>query len=144
MNVYIYSPERNSFFASVLKTEYQDAGTWPDDGLFISEEQHRLLMEGQAKGKTIMPDENGSPVLVDPPPPSREELIEEANLQKTKLLREAKDVITPLQYAVDLDIATEKERAGLDKWKRYLVLLTRADTTTAPDVAWPETPGDVA
>ncbi|HDF2344148.1 TPA: tail fiber assembly protein [Morganella morganii] len=48
--------------------------------------------------------------------------------EKQRLLSEAKNKITVLQYAVDLGIATEDELAQLDKWKEYVVMETRANT----------------
>ncbi|MDI0552840.1 tail fiber assembly protein, partial [Escherichia coli] len=48
--------------------------------------------------------------------------------------------IAPLQDAVDLEIATEEETSLLEAWKKYRVLLNRIDTSTAPDIEWPEIP----
>ncbi len=49
----------------------------------------------------------------------------------------ASEKIVPLQDAVDLDIATDDEKAQLDEWKKYRVLVNRVDTSN-PD--WPEQP----
>ena len=46
----------------------------------------------------------------------------------------------PLQDAADLEIATEEETSLLEAWKKYRVLLNRVDTSTAPDIEWPEEP----
>ncbi|KLG49264.1 tail fiber assembly protein, partial [Escherichia coli] len=46
----------------------------------------------------------------------------------------------PLQDAADLEIATEEETSLLEAWKKYRVLLNRIDTSTAPDIVWPEIP----
>ncbi len=48
--------------------------------------------------------------------------------------------IAPLQDAVDLEIATEEENSLLEARKKYRVLLNRVDTSTAPDIEWPEEP----
>ncbi|AOM46003.1 hypothetical protein ECO9545_26920 [Escherichia coli O111:H11 str. CVM9545] len=42
--------------------------------------------------------------------------------------------------SVDLEIATEEENSLLEAWKKYRVLLNRVDTSTAPDIEWPEEP----
>lgn len=47
----------------------------PDDAVEITAEQHRELIEGQSQGKRIVADEAGHPVLVDPPPPTPEQII---------------------------------------------------------------------
>ncbi|MEI7409295.1 tail fiber assembly protein [Pectobacterium aroidearum] len=48
--------------------------------------------------------------------------------------------INELTYAVNLDIATDDERAALTEWQRYAVLLSRIDATAA-DIEWPVAPG---
>nr|ELR5199342.1 tail fiber assembly protein [Providencia rettgeri] len=74
------------------------------------------------------------------PPPSKGQLIAEAEYQKQVLLNEATIAIAPLQDAVDLGIATSKEQEQLKKWKNYRVLLNRVDTSIAPDIDRPEKP----
>ncbi|EJL1488654.1 tail fiber assembly protein [Salmonella enterica] len=61
--------------------------------------------------------------------------LREAEETKKRFLQLATDKIAPLQDAVDLDIATEDEKAQLDEWKQYRVLVNRVDTTN-PD--WPK------
>ena len=66
--------------------------------------------------------------------------ITSANTAKVALIKSAGEQIQPLQDAVDLDMATEAEKHRLDEWRKYRVLLTRVDTSTAPAITWPETP----
>ncbi|ECL5771898.1 tail fiber assembly protein, partial [Salmonella enterica] len=61
--------------------------------------------------------------------------LREAEETKNRLLQIASEKIAPLQDAVDLDIATDDEKAQLDEWKKYRVLVNRVDTLN-PD--WPE------
>jgi hypothetical protein len=49
---------------------------------------------------------------------------------------------SPLQDAVELDMATDEEKSRYDAWRKYRVLLTRVDTSLAPDINWPEPPED--
>ena len=42
----------------------------PTDAVEITANQHRELIEGQSQGKRITADENGFPVLADPPTPN--------------------------------------------------------------------------
>ncbi len=74
------------------------------------------------------------------PPISKEQLISEAEQQKQSLLAEAAEAIAPLQDAVDLNMATDEEIAQLTAWKTYRVLLNRVDTSTAPNINWPQKP----
>ncbi|HFJ2150057.1 TPA: tail fiber assembly protein [Salmonella enterica] len=60
--------------------------------------------------------------------------LREAEGTKSRLLQMASGKIAPLQDAVDLGIATDDEKAQLDEWKKYRVLVNRVDTSN-PD--WP-------
>ena len=69
--------------------------------------------------------------------------VREAEETKNSLMKAANDHITPLQDAVDLEIATEEEVSMLTAWKKYRVALHRVDTSTAPNIDWPEFPKTV-
>ncbi|OON33544.1 phage tail protein [Izhakiella australiensis] len=66
--------------------------------------------------------------------------LRDAENQKSRFMQTANDNIAPLQDAVDLDMATDDEKKQLAAWKKYRVLLSRVDTSTAPDITWPEIP----
>ncbi|MBJ9263441.1 MAG: tail fiber assembly protein [Citrobacter sp.] len=66
--------------------------------------------------------------------------ITSASTAKAALIKSASEQIQPLQDAVDLDMATEAEKHRLDEWRKYRVLLTRVDTSTAPVITWPAAP----
>lgn len=66
--------------------------------------------------------------------------IAQANATKAALITNASEEIAPLQDAVDLDMATGDEKARFDAWRKYRVLLTRVDTSSAPAIIWPEEP----
>ncbi|EMB8996272.1 tail fiber assembly protein [Enterobacter asburiae] len=66
--------------------------------------------------------------------------IESVSAMKQTLIDEASLKISILQDAVDLDVATDEEKNNLIEWKKYRVLLNRVDTSTAPDIKWPEKP----
>lgn len=55
----------------------------PADAVEITAEQHAALIEGQSQGKRIVADENGRPILQDPPPPTAEQIMSrlEASVQ---------------------------------------------------------------
>ncbi|QGX88470.1 phage tail protein [Escherichia coli] len=42
--------------------------------------------------------------------------------------------------AVESGRSAEEENSLLEAWKKYRVLLNRVDTSTAPDIEWPEEP----
>lgn len=68
--------------------------------------------------------------------------VKAADLQKTTLIQRAGENISPLQDAVELDMATDEEKGRYDAWRKYRVLLTRVDTSLAPDINWPDPPED--
>lgn len=63
--------------------------------------------------------------------------VEEAQRKKLEFLNQANNVIATLQDAVQLDMATDKELATLQEWKKYRVLLSRVDVSKP---VWPERP----
>ncbi|HDL7928415.1 TPA: tail fiber assembly protein, partial [Yersinia enterocolitica] len=69
--------------------------------------------------------------------------IQEAEEKKTRLLNAATAKIAPLQDAVDTNMATDDEKAQITAWKTYRVLLSRIDTSKAPDIEWPVAPGTI-
>ncbi len=82
-----------------------------------------------------------------PPPPTEEEITAQKNArvkvnvaQKDSLMTEATKQVSVLQDAVDLDMATENEKAALPLWKKYRVLLNRIDANTPDEIAWPAKP----
>lgn len=78
--------------------------------------------------------------LLAPPPPTKEQLVEQAEAKKRRLMTEATTVIAPLEDAADFGIATPEEESALKEWKKYRILLSRVDTSLAPDIDWPEKP----
>lgn len=81
-------------------------------------------------------------------PPLTEEQIEQQKQQaitvnlslKAARMAQATAAIAPLQDAVDLDEATEEEKALLLAWKKYRIAVNRIDANTADDIDWPEQP----
>ncbi|OUM04719.1 phage tail protein [Pseudomonas syringae] len=71
-------------------------------------------------------------------------LASAALLVRDQRLQEATTRIAPLQYAVELEDATEAEKASLLEWKRYSVKLNRIEQS--PDypfqIEWPSLPSD--
>lgn len=66
--------------------------------------------------------------------------IADAELRRSALSSAAGAVISPLQDAVDLGVATDAEVGQLTEWKKYRVLLMRISTSKAPDIEWPTPP----
>ncbi|HIC7817474.1 TPA: tail fiber assembly protein [Enterobacter ludwigii] len=56
---------------------------------------------------------------------------------KARLMTNAESVIAPLSRAVKYDLATDAEKAALETWERYTVLLSRVDVDNP---VWPDAP----
>lgn len=138
-----YSATTNGFYPYSLFDEYTKAGSMPSDLIEITERWYNYLLDGQSGGKMITPNEYGSPVLSDPPAPTKDEIIAAAEAQKQRLSVDATAAVAPLQDAVDLGIATQTEVSQLQEWKKYRVLLNRVNTSTAPNIEWPSLPTEI-
>ncbi|HHH6391737.1 TPA: tail fiber assembly protein [Escherichia coli] len=140
MQKYVFSAKKNAFFPVELKSSYQKAGEWPNDGIEIEDSVATEFMQEPPEGKyrNVIA---GMPAWVDIPPPTQEELSAVAELKKVNLRMRADSEINWRQDAVDAGVATEEETAALSEWKRYRVLLMRVDTEKP---VWPTTPGEEA
>lgn len=103
----------------------------PDDGEVVA------MPDGVSIGWSYAAGQFSAPSV---PGESHEELVTAAESEKQSLLNGATATIAPLQDAVDLGIATQDEIEQLAAWKAYRVLLNRVDTSTAPNINWPEIP----
>ncbi|MEI7145108.1 tail fiber assembly protein [Pectobacterium brasiliense] len=66
--------------------------------------------------------------------------VNAAEQEKERRISIATEQIAILSYAVNNGIASEKEINKLPLWETYRVELNRVDTSTAPDITWPEKP----
>lgn len=60
--------------------------------------------------------------------------------RKTQLLGDAKNTISIWQTKLLLGIIKDDEKQKLVEWLKYIDAITAIDTTTAPDIDWPEKP----
>ncbi|MEY0544366.1 tail fiber assembly protein, partial [Providencia rettgeri] len=60
--------------------------------------------------------------------------------EKAQRLEEAEQAILMLERKVKLDMATEKEKELLKQWEIYSINVAGIDTSTAPDITWPNKP----
>ncbi|MDH2369479.1 tail fiber assembly protein [Providencia rettgeri] len=138
---YYYSATMNAFYPVLMKQNYIDAGSFPDDAKEIEDNIFYQFSTGiPPLGKMRIAGDDGLPTWADIPPPTQEELIQHAEVEKQTRLQEASKTIAPLQDAADLGIAMVDETTALKEWKKYRVLLNRVDTSAAPDIKWPEEP----
>ena len=60
--MHYYSKSTGGFYDSTIHT------TWPEDAVWITDEQHTALLAGQSNGQVIMPGKDGKPVLTSKAP----------------------------------------------------------------------------
>lgn len=63
------------FFSATKHGFYDsDLGEIPVDGVEVSRDRYRALLDGQSAGMILASDQSGHPILIDRPPPSAEVL----------------------------------------------------------------------
>ena len=142
MTNYYFSPSTLGFYPEEMKPLYIAANTWPDDLVRVSDDAFLTYSGMPPVGQTRGADENGQPVWVDLPPLSHDEEVEAANAEKQKKIDQANEYINSKQWpgkaAMGRLKETEKEQYNL--WLDYLDALDAVDTSTAPEITWPEQP----
>ncbi|AZZ75280.1 phage tail protein [Pseudomonas sp. RU47] len=63
-----FSASERGFYEGTINSDM------PDDGVEVSEERRRAILEGQSAGMAIAADEFGGPILVERPAPTAEVL----------------------------------------------------------------------
>lgn len=138
--MYAYSKKNNAFYLIENKELYEINGTWSDDCIHVSNSiYNEFAASAPPAGKVRAAGEDGFPVWVDLPPPTDDEIIEINELNKKQLIENANTIITPLQDAVELEMATDEEVELLKQWKKYRVLLNRLDVNDL-NIEFPEKP----
>ncbi|QMD53369.1 tail fiber assembly protein [Citrobacter sp. RHB35-C21] len=112
---------------------------WPDDAVLLSDsEALEFWKQNPPNGKTLGAV-NGRPAWVDLPEPNYDELIEIAEQQRTRLIDDAMQSIAVIQLKLHAGRKlTGEETLRLNQALDYINEVEAADTSTAPDVSWPE------
>nr|ELR5041267.1 tail fiber assembly protein [Providencia stuartii]ELR5081626.1 tail fiber assembly protein [Providencia stuartii] len=118
------------------KTAYSTENRQPIEVDFIGDLPDTLTL---LEPKTEFDKWNGKKWVTDTEA-QKAALVAEADNEKAQRLDEANSTIMYLHEAVDVDLATEAETEALQEWKKYRVLLNRVDTSTAPNIDWPQKP----
>ncbi|OZI14897.1 phage tail protein [Sodalis-like symbiont of Philaenus spumarius] len=137
---------QKSFQPNTMKVEYEADGVIRSMGYDIS----GFCPEGCSIAEVLAWPQEAAPnrkwCFIDgeivPRVYTADELREQATHKRDYLLEQGAKIIAPLQDAVDLDMATDTEKAALLAWKKYRVLLNRLDISSAPDIDWPNPPSE--
>jgi len=113
MATYTFSPSLLSFYPNELRAEYEAAGTWPSDGVSITEDTFRTYREPPPDGFVLGIDGYNQPAWVTAPPappPTRAQLAQAA-LDAGMQLESASHPEANAVYA--LDDVTQRQLQGL-------------------------------
>ena len=144
---------------SVNKQAFYDENTVaiPDDALAVTHEQHVSLIGGMNDGeRRVYIATDGELTLSDSKPSqwhtwdsetnewviSTDAQIKLADDEKSRLTQGANDYINSKQWPGKAAMGRLKdtEKAQYNLWLDYLDELEAVDTSTAPDIIWPEAP----
>lgn len=144
---------------SVNKQAFYDENTdaIPDDALAVTHEQHVSLIGGMNDGeRRVYIATDGELTLSDSKPSqwhtwdsdtnewviSTDAQIKLADDEKSRLTQGANDYINSKQWPGKAAMGRLKdtEKAQYNLWLDYLDELEAVDTSTAPDIIWPEAP----
>ena len=93
----------------------------------------------RAPGSTFTVSDAGVVTIIPAPEPTQEQRIAQAELHKQFLLDEATQRITIWQTKLLMGRKlTDNESSSLNAWMDYIDAVTAVDTSTAPDIVWPE------
>ena len=115
---------------------------WPSDAVLLSEEEtaeYWLVVPPDSKKLGVI---NNRPAWVDIPPPTLEELIAIAELEKQRRIKAANDYMNSKQWPGKAAIGRLKgdELVQYNQWLDYLYALEVVNPSTVPDIEWPTKP----
>lgn len=90
-----------------------------------------------AIGYTVANGEFIAPVV---PVPTQEELVAEAEYQKTQILQTINETTQMWQTQLLIEMITDADKATLTHWMKYAQQVQAIDTSLAPDIIWPISP----
>lgn len=142
MTNFYFSPSTLSFYPNELIASYKTAGSLPDDIIAVSDETFVTYSGTPPQGKMRGATKERKPTWVDFPPLSYEEEVEVADAEKQAYIDHANDYMNSKQWPgkAALGRLTDTEKEQYNQWLDYLDALEAVDTSSAPDINWPESP----
>jgi Caudovirales tail fibre assembly protein. len=140
MKEFIYSAKNNAFYPVDMFSDYESAGTWPDDGKEVDREVFVEFTCATPVGKVRQAGPDGLPAWGDLPPLTKQERIAQAEAKRQQQLDAANSVTADWRTELALGIISDKDKADLIKWMAYIKEVKLLDISNAPDIAWPTQP----
>ncbi|EIF9806307.1 tail fiber assembly protein [Escherichia coli] len=141
MNNYVWSALHVSFFPKAMLQDYESAGWNLSDVVDVVDDIFQTYRSMPPEGK-ILGVVDGMPAWIDIPPPTHEEQIAAAELEKQQLINQVNEYMNSKQWPGKAAIGRLKddELAQYNLWLDYLDALELVDTSGAPDIEWPTPP----
>ncbi|GAB7453277.1 hypothetical protein OUHCRE13_29030 [Enterobacter roggenkampii] len=139
----VYSPGEHAIYPSVLYEEYMQSGTWPADGIEISDADAVTFNGSNEPSGKMVSMVDGVLCWVDRPAPvlPKEQLIAIAEGKRESLIDQAMQSISVIQLKLQAGRKlTTAETEKLNNTLDYIDEVTATDISTAPDITWPEKP----
>lgn len=143
MTLYIYSAKNNCFVEASRVDEYESFGWDLSDAKPVSDEVYQeFIQDRTTEGYRRAAGDDGMPKWEPLPPPTKEELLEKAEKDKQTKISDANTFINSKQWPSKLALGrlNDAEKILFNDWLDYLDALEAVDTSTAPDITWPEQP----
>lgn len=109
----------------------------PADAVEITTEEHAALLQGQSEGKVITADENGYPILQDPPQPTPEQLAATARAERDRLIESVRWRIERHNDELELGIEPTEPLEPLLQYTQALRDIPQ-QAGFPNDIIWPE------
>jgi len=134
-----YSKQTNSFYTKEIYGK-----NIPTDAVEITPEQHAALLQGQSEGKIITADENGYPILVDPPGPTPEQLATSARADRDAKLTATSWLVERHREEQETGTTTltDQEYADLLAYRQALRDVPQQDGFPE-SIDWPDLPDGI-
>ncbi len=125
-----------------MKGAYESAGSWPTDGVEVSDGIFYEFTSNMPDGKIRVIGDDGLPAWGDIPPPTHDELIAQAESEKQSRIAQANDYMNGKQWPgkAAMGRLSDAEKSQYNAWLDYLDALEAIDTSSAPDINWPSPP----
>lgn len=137
--MYKYSAKKNAFYLAGNEAVYRDSGTWPDDAKDIETRRAESFMATPPQGKRRIAGADGMPDWGDIPPPTAEELAQQAEAHRTQLLTYADAVMADWRTELALGEISDADKAKLTAWMAYKREVKAVD---ASKPVWPPKPAE--
>jgi hypothetical protein len=102
--MFLYSAASGGFYT-------KDSKSYPTDAVSVSQEDYTALFEGQSRGKVIVPNGAGFPVLVDPSTP-----VQASHIEEVWVLNEMDRIRNEIEKVQDSDPSAI---GSVSDWRTY-------------------------